>query len=121
MNVYGAPEEIVKPDIGAYFGTGGLGHQAYQEAETAYIDAVAQWAVENGDKHALAGQYVSVPFADGSAQYVVAKFGGRVCLVHLDIMDGWRDGRFERTATIAELKRIIEARRARAELFARRT
>ena len=63
---------------------------------------------------------VSVPFADGSAYYVVVKLEGRVGLMVVDIGDGWRDDRFERTATVAELKRIVAQRKRMQEFFAKR-
>lgn len=120
MQVYGAPEEIVEPVFGDFYGSGKSDTNGYLAAEQAYITAVADWVVQNGDTHPLAGQFVSVPYADGRAQYVIGKFNGKVSLIVIETGDAWRDGRFERTATVAELKRMVEAQRSRAALFASR-
>ncbi len=119
MNIYGAPEEIHKPDFMDFFGPGkGSDVNGYMRADEQYIADVAQYVVDNGEAHKLAGKVVRKPYADGYAVYVVGKFNGRVGLVHIDTGDGWRDGSFERTATVAELTRMVAAQDARNRMFA---
>lgn len=113
MKVYSAPSDIFRPDIFEFMREGKLAD--LMDAEAAYREKIATWARENGEAHPLAGTLLSVPYADGRAEYVVIKTEGKVGLIHLDLGDGWRDERFERTVTQKEIREII----ARRERFAK--
>lgn len=79
------------------------------------IEAYEQQVVEEArslDPHPLAGEIVRTPYADGHASYVVAKVNGRVGLIHLESGDAWRSGVFEVTASVAGLRRLVEANKA---------
>lgn len=102
MKVYAPP--IPAPEWGPY--NPDKNYDAYFEADEAYMRKVAEMVKEYGD-YPLAGKTVSVPFADGRAYYAIAKINGRVSLVHIPVGDAWRDGRFERLCTVAELKRMV--------------
>ena len=108
MHVYASP--IPAPEFNI---------DTYQADEDKYLVDIQEWIKGNAQPHALNGEVVRTPFADGYAQYVVAKVGGRTSLIHLDVGDAWRDGRFENTVTVRELKDMVARQRERDALFAR--
>jgi hypothetical protein len=106
LTIYSAPEELAKPDFMDYFGRNSAKTiQDYEKDVADYINRVQKWAKGRG-AHPCAGKYVAVPYADGRAQYIAVKVGGKLGLIHLDLDDAWRDPQFERLATVAEIKRI---------------
>lgn len=104
MKTYSAPAHIPAPHL-----TDASGHydQAdYMRRENLYLADLSAWVKSAGQAHPLSGKFVSVPYADSAAHYMVGKLGNAVSLIILPLGDAWRDARFERTATVAELKRI---------------
>ena len=110
MKVYAAPSHIELPSLDF------RDIPAYEKASADYLSAVQDWARENSAPHALAGEVVSTPYADGQAVYVVAKLEGSVALIHIGTWDAWRSPLFERTATVKYLREIAARRNARAVL-----
>lgn len=106
MKVYSAHAKA--PDMRGFM-KGGYDYEGHLKAEKEYASAVVKEAKAYG-AHPLAGAIVRVPFADGAAEYVVAKIAGSVSLICLEVGDKWRDSRFERLATVAELKRMTAQR-----------
>ncbi len=117
MQVFSAPEEI--KDAEFVFTDGRFDLKATEAEEDRYVSELRAYVSENFGGHALAGEVVRVPYADGYAQYMVAKVNGKVSMIHMPLGDAWQDGRFERTATVAELKRLVEGEKALAALFGR--
>lgn len=118
MKVYAPPAEVPVPSM--VNEEGRFDYLDYERREDEFLAALAAWVRLNGQPHALAGEVVRVPYADGYAQYMVAKFDNKVCLIHLPLGDAWQDDRFERLATVAELRRMVEASRRLASIFAGR-
>jgi len=85
---------------------GGYDYAGHEAAEEKYRQEVIAEAKSYG-KHALAGESIRVPYADGCAEYIVAKIQNKVSLIHLAVGDAWRDDRFERLVTVAELTRVV--------------
>jgi hypothetical protein len=83
----------------------------YEHRIEKYLAETKAWVVAQSAHHPLTGKVVRTPYADGYAEYMVAKFDGKVCLVWLEVGDAWRDSMFERAATITMLKDMA----ARAE------
>lgn len=63
----------------------GLSWEEYQKAEDAYIKKVQEYAKANGSGPNK-GKILSLPYADGSALYVVLK---PTQLIHLPVGDAW--------------------------------
>lgn len=84
-----------------------------------YLADTKAWVVTHSEHHPLTGKVVRTPYADGYAEYMVAKFDGKVCLVWLEVGDAWRDGMFERAATITMLKDMAARSERMASLFGR--
>lgn len=119
MQVYSLPAEVPAPNLGDFVHTGGrFDHAGYVAAEATFLATLKDWVLKVGEAHPLAGEVVSVPYADSSAQYMVAKLQGKVILVHLPLGDAWRSDQFERLCTVAELKRMVDASQKRAAFFA---
>jgi hypothetical protein len=114
MQVFSAPDSIKTPAFLTPEGT--FDRAAYEADEERYIGELTALALSH-DPHPLAGKLVSVPFADGRASYVVAKIDGKVSLIHSEAMDAWRDARFERTATVKELRELIAGAERMRALF----
>lgn len=114
MQTYAAPEEIAVP--GFLNEEGRFDLAAYDKASEEYLTKISEYAKQFG-AHKLAGEIVRTPFADGYAEYVVAKINGKVSLIHIPLGDAWRDARFERTATVAELTDMVALAKRRAALF----
>jgi len=121
MQTYRVPEELAPPKFGDFRDAAGrYDFKAHEVAEAEYTGRVSEWAKKCG-AHALAGEIVRTPQGDGYAEYVVAKINGKVSLIHLETGDAWRDDRFERLATVAELKRMVAQRQRMEALFASRS
>ncbi len=124
MNTYAAPSEIVPPAFNEYFairqpdGKYTSDHAGYQAAEAEYYRDLAIYVKAHFGGHKLAGEVVSVPYADGAAVYMIGKVNGKVSLFHIDLMDGWDDQRFTRLCTVAELTRMVEDGKRRAAFWA---
>ena len=119
MQVYGLPMEIVPPEFSDFYTGGHFDIDGLNAAEDRMIADLAVHVTKIATPHPLNGKVVRVPYADGAAQYMVAKIGGKVSLIHLPLGDAWQDGRFERTATVAELTRMVKGEEARAAFFAK--
>jgi hypothetical protein len=121
MQVYSAPDELNKPKFEDFRNAAGrYDFETHFAAETEYAERVCAFAKKCG-AHPLAGEVVRTPIADGYAEYVVAKISGKVSLIHIETGDAWRDSRFERLATVAELKRMVAGRKRMDALFGRST
>jgi hypothetical protein len=114
MQVFTAPDSIKTPAFLTPEGT--FDNAAYVAEEDRYLGELTALALSH-DPHPLAGKLVSVPFADGQASYVVAKVNGKVSLIHAAAGDAWRDARFERTATVKELRELIAGAERMRALF----
>lgn len=99
----------------------GMSLDEYNAEVDHYVDEVRVTVLPLCSPHPLNGEVVRVPYADGYAEYMVARLEGSVGLVHLAILDAWRDDRFERTATVKELTELVKARKAREALFSSHT
>ena len=117
MITYSVPAHISVPDLSDFF-TNGHDHDGLVAAETVFRNELSKWAKARG-AHTLAGKFVSVPFADGVAEYCIVKFNNKVSLIHVPLGDAWQDGRFERTVTVAELTRMVASKKKLAALFAK--
>lgn len=106
MDVHATPASIVAPDLLSFRAERGFDMPMYDAAIDLHVRKVARYVASVSDPHPLVGKRVAVPYADGLAEYIIANIAGTVCLVHLDIMDGWRDPRFERSVTVAELEQL---------------
>jgi hypothetical protein len=116
MLVYAAPEEISTP---AFLNAAGkYDHEAYEAGCAEYIEKVRDYVTAVSDPHPLNGKTVSVPYADGHAEYMIGKIAGKVSLIHIPLGDAWQDARFERLATVAELKRMLASAERMRALFA---
>ena len=115
MQTYAAPKEIAVP--GFLDAEGRFDLAAYDKASDEYRERLAEYAKSFGS-HTLAGATVRTPFADGYAEYTIAKVNGKVSLIHVPLGDAWRDGRFERTVTVAELTNMVARAKRRAAAFA---
>jgi hypothetical protein len=104
MRTYSPPAHITVPNL--VTASGAYDHADYMRREKLYLAELAEWVKSTGQAHPLAGKFVSVPYADSAAHYMVGKLGNSVSLIILPLGDAWRDARFERTATVAELKRL---------------
>jgi hypothetical protein len=111
LNLYSTPSHIEAPDFGKYFGRDGLGYQAYAEAEQAYIDALKAWAKKLAPASPIAGELVSMPYADGAALYIIVQSSGKHGLMPVPVGDAWRDPNFEQYATVAALKDMVARNR----------
>jgi len=111
LNLYSTPSHIEAPDFDKYFGKDGLGYQAYADAEQAYIAELQAWAKKLAPSSPIAGELISMPYADGAALYIVVQSSGRHGLMPVPVGDAWRDPYFERSATVAILKEHIAANR----------
>lgn len=89
----------------------------YEHRIEKYLADTKAWVVAASEHHPLVGQVVRTPYADGYAEYMVAKFDGKVCLVWLEVGDAWRDTMFERGVTITLLKQKVAAQERMAALF----
>jgi hypothetical protein len=116
MQTYAAPEEITVPDFNDFYVDGIFNQARAEQLEDAYRAELSAWAKAQG-AHKLAGKFVSVPFADGSAVYCIAKVNGKVSLIHVPLGDAWHDDRFCRLATVAELTRMISGAKSLAAIF----
>lgn len=113
MQVYVAPFEAP----GLSFVDGRFDMEATENAEKKYLEDLTAYVKENFNGP-LAGEIIRTPFADGHAQYMVAKIQGRTSLIHIAIGDAWQDARFENTVTVKEIKEILTRQRNRARIFA---
>lgn len=119
LNLYATPDHLPLPkweDFRTETGMGDWG--AHAEAEDQWVEKVREWAISCG-AHPLAGEIVRTPQGDGTANYMIAKINGRVSLIPLATGDAWRDDRFERLATVAELKRMVDSQKRMDALFGR--
>lgn len=91
----------------------------YEHRINKYLADTKAWVVTHSEHHPLTGKVVRTPYADGYAEYMVAKFDGKVCLVWLAVGDAWRDSMFERAATITMLKDMVARQERMASLFGR--
>ncbi len=84
MKVYSCPDEVKPPviDFKNYDLNKALA------AEAAHSKALADWLRKNGYTGKHTGRILTVPFADGQAQYMFAD-GPRSCLIHLPYGDAW--------------------------------
>lgn len=89
------------------------------DAEQAYIDALKAWARKLAPSSPIAGELISMPYADGAALYIIVQSSGKHGLMTVPVGDAWRDPYFERSATVAILKERVRADRAWAKRFAR--
>jgi hypothetical protein len=111
MNIYSPPSHIVAPDFGDYFGAGKHDLDGYQKAEQAYIDTLKAWAKRLAPSSPIAGELVSLPYADGAALYIIIQSSGKHGIMTVPVGDAWRDGDFERYATVAQLKDMVARNR----------
>lgn len=119
LNLYATPENLPLPKWEDFRNESGRSDwAAYAEAEAAWVEKVREWAISCGT-HPLAGEIVRTPQGDGTANYMIAKINGRVSLIPLPTGDAWRDDRFERLATVAELKRMVDSEKRMNALFGR--
>lgn len=111
MEIYAAPIEAP----GIVFTEGRYDHAASEAAETEYMDKLAEYGKSTG--HPLGGEFISKPYADGRAVYMVAKVSNKTALIHVEAGDAWRDPQFERLVTVAEVKRLLDSQKKMAALF----
>ena len=112
MKVYSAPGEIPIPVLSFDF-------EKYEAEADRYLAGVQQWARENSQPHALVGEIVTAPAADGQAIYVIAKFDRNLSLLHIETWDGWRSPMLEELGNTAYPTTLVAQRKARAELDAK--
>lgn len=112
MQTYSAPAEIPLPEMNDF--------RTYGDRCDQYDADLAAWVKESTDKHPLSGKIVQKRYADGYARYMIAKVSGKVSLIHIDTLDGWRDPSFERTVTVAELNRLLASQEKLAKIFSGR-
>lgn len=117
MQVYGLPMEIVPPEFSDFYVGGRFDLDGLDAAEARMVSDLAAHVSKIATPHPLNGKVVRVPYADGAAQYMVAKIKGKVSLIHLPLGDAWQHGGFERTATVAELTRMVKSQESLAALF----
>ena len=89
----------------------------YEERCEKYLEDTRAMVLSVGQPHPLAGEVVRTPYADGYAEYMIAKFDGKVCLVWLEMWDAWSDPLFEKAVTVTMLKEKVAAQKRLAELF----
>lgn len=111
MKIYAPPANIDRPDI-MDFVRGRLDYAGLQLAENDYIAELKDFAKRTADGSNIAGELISVPYADGAAHYIVVKSSGKHGLMHVPIGDAWRDPQFERLATVKEVTDMIRRDRA---------
>ena len=116
MQIYDTP--IPAPDL--IFKDGRYDHEATLEAEQKYLTDLRTAVLALGTSD-IAGEIIRVPYADGCAQYMVAKVNGKHALVHMPLGDAWRDPAFERMASVKEIRLRVkeEARFQKAMQMAR--
>jgi len=117
MQIYSPPSHIEAPDFGDYFGAGKHDLDGYQKAEQAYIDTLKAWAKRLAPSSPIAGELVSMPYADGAALYIIVQSSGKHGIMTVPVGDAWRDPYFERSATVAILKERVKADRAWARRY----
>ena len=84
------------------------------EFNVAYIEQVVTFAKANG-KGKLAGEVISFPVADGSAQYVVYSTSP-VVLIHLPIGDAWQYD-YANRLNATDIKEKVRQSQAISKLF----
>lgn len=113
MNIYSPPSDIPVPafDIADIPG--------YLADEKKYIEALQAWARRLADGSDIAGELISMPYADGRALYIVVKSSGKHGIMTVPVGDAWRDPYFENTVTVKILRDHIARSRRFAKMFKR--
>jgi len=114
MQIFTTPDTIPVPDFTEFFNNGAYDLEAEEAANNRYLNALRDFIKQNYGEHPLAGKVIRKPFADGAAEYMVTPYGRSIALIHLELGDAWSDEQFERTVTVAEVKRMVE-RQAKLE------
>lgn len=113
MKVYSCPEEIAfgEPDYQNYDSAKELAR------EEAHMAKVKEWLKRHGCTGKYTGEILSLPFADGYAQYMVGD-GNPSFLLHLPYGDAWhnKDAEF---LPKKEVIRRIDAEKKFNELWAK--
>lgn len=117
MKVYSVPAELPAPEPD--FRNYDFDRERRREQE--HQEKLKEWLREQGYTGARTGEILSEPMADGYANYMLAENarGARGILIHLPYGDGWHSPNVEHLPK-KEVHRRIDARKALAEIFAKK-
>ena len=112
MKIHSLPEELTAtlPDFMM---------DGYVEAVERHMETVITWLNENGFNGKNTGRLLSVPYADGHANYMFAHRTSGSVLVHLPYWDGWHSQDVQYLPQKVVLERIAARERLTAFLKAR--
>ena len=112
MKVYACPKELpFEPDYRNY------DFKKVAAQEETHRKALAEWLRKQGYTGKHTGKVLSVPFADGRANYMLAD-GSKSCLIHLPYGDAWNSPDVQFLPKKEVLRRIA-ARESLNSLFGR--
>lgn len=123
--VYRTPPECEEPSFDSFFKPGGgMDTEAYFKAVQTHREKLAEWCRQNTFNqrpHALIGETISWPVADGRAEYMVLSTTP-LQLIHLDYVDGYQvDDVMLRGLRVSDVKEMVRQRKAIEDLFGNKT
>lgn len=121
LTLYSPPASIEAPDFGSFFNGTRFDNEAYSKAETEYIEKLQAWAKRLGPSSKIAGELVSMPYADGAALYIIVQSSGKHGIMTVPVGDAWRDPYFEQTVTVKYLTDYVKRDREFRKRWANRT
>lgn len=120
LNLYSPPADIEAPKWDDYITRDKSDYEGHERAEQEYIAKLQAWAKRLAPTSPIAGELISMPYADGAALYIIVMSSGKHGLMPVPVGDAWRDPYFERSATVAILKERVKADREWAKRWAAR-
>jgi hypothetical protein len=113
MNIYSPPSHITAPSLDVD------NIQEYIDAEQKYIADLQAWAKRLAPTSKIAGELVSMPYADSAALYIIVQSSGKHGIMIVPVGDAWRDHNFESLVTVKWLNDYVKREKEFRKRFAK--